>query len=251
AASNEAAKHLEAAARRGTERDLVTEARYWLGETYYRLARAQQADTLFRQVASGPKSDFAVWSSFSSGWTALRLNQATRARDTFAQFRAATPPELEAWSRHGLGLANYALGRHDEAVAAWSSLGNRAPASLSRDVTFWLGEALGRAGQDDRFAPELTTVVRGGPHPLLEAGWARLGWWSLAAERYPESISAFRAYLASPRSNGPDRPWVEAGLVLALYPSDPEAAKTMICGLEAPRLPMAVPLQIPHAREPL
>jgi TolA-binding protein len=245
---NDAAQDLEAAARRGTERDLLTEARYWLGETYYRLDRAQQADTLFRQVASGPKSDFAVWSQFSSGWTALRLNQMTRARDTFVQFQTATPPELEAWARHGLGLANYGLGRHDEAVAAWSSLANRAPASLARDVTFWLGEALGRAGQYDRSVRELTTFVRGGPHPWLEAGWARLGWWSLAAERYPESISAFRAYLASPRGNGPERPWVEAGLVLALYPSDPEATKTMIRGLETRRSPMVVPLQIRLAR---
>src|SRR5262249_25348320 len=132
---NDAAGDLGAAARKG-ERELATEARSGPGEPSYRLDRAQQADALFRQVASGPKSDFAVWSSFSSGWTALRLNQATRARDTFAQFQTATPPELEAWSRHGLGLANYALGHHDEAVAAWSSLGNRAPASLSRDVTF-------------------------------------------------------------------------------------------------------------------
>jgi TolA-binding protein len=245
---HDAAQDLESAARRGTERDLVTEARYWLGEAYYRLDRVQQADTLFRQVASGPKSDFAAWSLFSSGWTALRLNQMTRARDTFVQFQTATPPELEAWARHGLGLANYGLGRHDEAVAAWSSLVNRAPASLSRDVTFWLGEALGRAGQYDRSARELTTFVRGGPHPLLEAGWARLGWWTLAAERYPESISAFRAYLASPRSNGPERPWVEAGLVVALYPSDPEAAKTMIRGLETRRSPMVVPLRIRLAR---
>jgi TolA-binding protein len=245
---NDAAQDLEAAARRGTERDLVAEARYWLGETYYRLDRVQQADTLFRQVASGPKGDFAVWSLFSSGWTALRLNQMTRARDTFVQFQTATPPELEAWSRHGLGLASYALGRHDEAVVAWSSLANRAPASLARDVSFWLGEALGRAGQYDRSVRELTTFVRGGRHPLLEAGWARLGWWSLAAERYPESISAFRAYLASPRSNGLERPWVEAGLVLALYPSDPEAAKTMIRGLETRRSPLVVPLQIRLAR---
>jgi len=244
---NDAAQDLESAARRG-ERELATEARYWLGETYYRLDRMQQADALFRQVASGPKSDFALWSLFSSGWTALRLNQAARARDTFVQFQTATPPELEAWSRHGLGLANYALGRHDEAVAAWSSIGNRAPAGLARDITFWLGEALGRSGQYDRSAKELTTFVRGGPHPLLEAGWARLGWWTLAAERYPESITAFRQYLASPRSNGPERPWVEAGLVLALYPSEAEAAKTMIRGLETRRSPLVVPLQIRLAR---
>ena len=247
---SDAAQDLESAVRRGTERDLVTEARYWLAETYYQLDRTQQADTLFRQVATGPKvAEFAVWSLHSSGWTALRLNQMTRARDTFAQFQTATPPALEAWARHGFALASYALGRHDDAVAAWTALATRgAPPSFSREVSFWLGEALGRAGQYDRSVKELTTFVRGGPHPLLETGWARLGWWSLAAERYPESISAFRAYLASPRSHGPERPWVEAGLVLALYPSEPEAAKTMIRGLETRRSPLVVPLQLRLAR---
>ncbi len=106
----------------GKERDLLTEARYWLAETYYRLDRFPQADALFRQVARGPRTaDFTVWSLHSSGWTALRLNDMLRARDTFAQFQSATPPELEAWARHGLGLASYALGRHDDAVAAWTA----------------------------------------------------------------------------------------------------------------------------------
>ena len=247
---DEAAQDLEAAVRRGSDRDLLTEARYWLGETYYRLDRFQQADTLFRQVARGPRtSEFAVWSMHSSGWTALRLNDMTRARDTFTQFLTSSPFALEAWTRHGLGLANYALGRHDDAVAAWTALVSRGvPAALTRDVSFWLGEALGRVGQHERAIKELNQFVQGGPHPLLEAGWARLGWWSLAAERYPESVTAFRAYLASPKSGGPERPWVEAGLALALFPSDPDTAKTMVRGLETRRSPLVVPLQIRFTR---
>ena len=246
----DAAQDLEAAVRRGSDRDFVAEARYWLAETYYRLDRFQQADALFRQVAGGPRtSEFAVWSLHSSGWTALRLNQMARARDTFTQFQTATPSVLEAWARHGLGLANYALGRHDEAVAAWTGLASRgAPAPLARDVSFWLGEALGRAGQYERSVRELTLFVRGGPHPLLEAGWARLGWWNLAAERYLDSATAFRAYLASTRSGGPERQWVEAGLALALFPSDPDGAKNMVRGLEARRSPLVVPLQMRLAR---
>src|SRR3989442_7677408 len=213
--------------RRGPDRDFVAEARYWLAETYYRLDRFQQADALFRQVAGGQRtSEFAVWSLHSSGWTALRLNQMARARDTFTQFQTATPSVLEAWARHGLGLANYALGRHDEAVAAWTGLASRgAPAPLARDVSFWLGEALGRAGQYEQSVRELTLFVRGGPHPLLEAGWARLGWWSLAAERYLDSTTAFRAYLASSRSVGPERQLVEAGAPPApVSPPTPGAA---------------------------
>ena len=242
---DDAVQDLEGAVRRGKERDLLTEARYWLAETYYRLDRIQQADALFRQVARGPRTaEFTVWSLHSSGWTALRLNDMTRARDTFAQFQSATPPELEAWARHGLGLANYALGRHADAVAAWTALASRAPASLARDVSFWLGEALGRIGQYDRSITTLTHFVQGGSHPFLDSGRARLGWWSLAAERYPESVTAFRSYITSPKGNGPERPWVEAGLALALFPSDPDAARGMLRGLEGRRSPLVVPLQI-------
>src|SRR5262249_56064229 len=75
---DDAVQDLEAAVRRGKERDLLTEARYWLAETYYWLDKVKQADDLFRQVARGPKTaDFTVWSLHSSGWTALRLHHMT------------------------------------------------------------------------------------------------------------------------------------------------------------------------------
>src|SRR5262245_7497052 len=222
---DDAVQDLEGAVRRGKERDLLTEARYWLAETYYRLDKVKQADDLFRQVARGPKTaDFTVWALHSSGWTALRLNDMARARDTLSQFQSATPAELEAWARHGLGLANYALGRHDDAVAAWTALAARAPASLARDVSFWLGEALGRVGQYDRSIAALTQFVRGGPHPLLDSGRARLGGWSLAAEKYPETVAAVRSYRTSGNGNRHERPRVGAGLALALFASHPDAA---------------------------
>src|SRR5438477_296548 len=102
----DAAQDLEQAARKGTERELITEARYWLAETYYRLNRFQQADQLFRQVAQGPRAaEFTVWSLHSSGWTALRLGEWSRARDTFTPFLTAAPYPREAWARPGLGLA--------------------------------------------------------------------------------------------------------------------------------------------------
>jgi len=92
----DAAQDLEQAARKGAERELLTEARYWLAETYYRLNRFQQADQLFRQVAQGPRTaEFTVWSLHSSGWTALRLGEWSRARDTFTQFLTAAPYSLE------------------------------------------------------------------------------------------------------------------------------------------------------------
>src|SRR5262249_28890798 len=53
---DDAVQDLEAAVRRGKERDLLTEARYWLAESYYRLDRGQQADRLLRPLAPGPQA---------------------------------------------------------------------------------------------------------------------------------------------------------------------------------------------------
>jgi len=253
----DAAKALEQAVRSGSEKDLVLEARYWLGETYWQLGRVEPADRLFRQVVqTAPKaSDFALWATHSGGWTALGLGDATRARDTFAQLLSgAVPVAMEPWARHGLALASYALGRHEEAVAAWETLRSRgAPVVLARAVGFWLGESLGRVGQYDRAATELERFVTGGPHPLLDAGRLRLGWWSLAARRAKQSADAFRAYLtpsspsAAPRT-GTERDWAEAGLALALLNSDFDAAREAARGLESRRSPLREPLFLRFAR---
>src|SRR5207249_3483999 len=164
----------EQAAKSGEEKDLVLEARFWLGETYWRLGRVEAADRLFRQVVeTAPKgSTYALWATHSVGWTALRIGDATRARDTFAQL-----------------------------------------------------------------------LARGGPHALLDSGWFRLGWWSLAGQRGKESVAAFRTYLAPPTSpaaaprTGTERDWAEAGLALALLGSDVNAARAAARGLEARRSP--------------
>src|SRR3989442_10772925 len=253
----DAAKALEQAVRSGSERDLVLEARYWLGETYWQLGRVEPADRLFRQVVqAAPKaSDFALWATHSGGWTALGLGDATRARGTFAQLLSgAVPVTMGPWARHGLALASYALGRHEEAVAAWEMLRSRgAPVALARAVGFWLGESLGRIGQYDRAATELERFVTGGPHALLDAGRLRLGWWSLAAGRAKQSADAFRAYLtpsspsAAPRT-GTERDWAEAGLALALLNSDFDAAREAARGLESRRSPLREPLFLRFAR---
>src|SRR5256712_627818 len=169
----DAAKALEQAVRSGSVKDLVLEARYWLGETDRHHRRGEPSDRLFRQVVqTAPKaSDFALWATHSGGWTALGLGDATRARDTFAQLLSgAVPVAMEPWARHGLALASYALGRHEEAVAAWETLRSRgAPALLARAVGLWLRESLGPVGQYDRAATELERFVTGGPHPLPDA----------------------------------------------------------------------------------
>jgi tetratricopeptide (TPR) repeat protein len=254
----DAAKALEQAVRDGSESELLLEARYWLAETDYVLGRVERADRLFLQVVQASPKDggFGVWATHGGAWTGLRLGSALRARDTFAQLLVpgALPTSMEPWARHGLGLASYALGRHEAAVAAWEAMrAQTLPPALARDVTFWLGEALGRVGDADRAATELTQFVQGGAHPLLDQGWLRLGWWGLQAGRSKESADAFRAFLtpaspaAAPRT-GSERDWAEAGLALALLPSDAEAARTAARDLETRRSPLVEPLFVRFAR---
>jgi len=214
----DAAKALESASKPSvTDRDVLREARYWLGETYYRLGRIEQADWLFRQVVQdGPRQDWGVWALHSSGWTALRVGDAARARDAFTTvLGGAAPAPVQPWARHGLGLASYALGRYDEALKAWNELlEGGAPAALARDVVFWHGEALGRVNEPGRAEADLKRFVDGGAHPLAATARLRLGWWALAAGHAPEALAAFRAY--APPANSAERDWGEAGLALAL-----------------------------------
>ena len=241
----EAARALESATRPGTDRDVLREARYWLGEAYYRLRRFEQADWLFRQVAQdGLRQEWGVWALHSSGWTALRVGDATRAREAFAGvLNGAAPAPIEAWARHGLGLAAYALGRHEEAEQAWALLRQRGvPPALVRDVLFWHGEALGRVGRAGQAAAELRRFLEGGAHPLVPAGQLRRAWWTLAAGQGAEALAAFRSYLAQPPSVI-SREWGEAGLGLAqLTTGDWAGARATAASLNAQRSTLALPL---------
>jgi tetratricopeptide (TPR) repeat protein len=240
----DAARALENATRPGTDPDVLRDARYWLGEVYYRLGRIEQADFAFRQVAQErPRQEVSVWALHSSGWTALRLGDAVRAREAFSAVLGGTmPATVEAWARHGLGLASYALGRHADAVQAWSQLLQRgAPMPLARDGLFWHGEALGRVNEPGRAEADLRRFLDGGPHHLAATARLRLGWWALAAGHVPEALAAFRAY--APPANSPERDWGEAGLALTLLGSgDWKAARDAAGALNARRSPLALPL---------
>jgi tetratricopeptide (TPR) repeat protein len=244
----EAARALETAVRGSSDRELLREARYWLGEVNYRLGKFEQADWLFRQVAQdAPRQEWGVWSLHSSGWTALRLRDAVRAHDAFTQVLAGpVPAPIEPWARHGLGLAGYALGRYAEALRAWEPLAPRAPPPLARDVSFWYGETLGRVGEPARAEAELARFAQGGPHPLVHAGVLRRGWWALAAGRFGEAAGAFRAWLAAPppaAAAAADRDLAESGLALALLGAgDLAGAQRGAQALQARRSPLATPL---------
>lgn len=264
----EAVQALDQAVRNGRERELVADARYWLGETLYRLGRIEQADAEFRRVAQERSPALAPFALHSSGWAALVLGDAGRARDAFAQLLGSSHPlAIDAWGRFGLGLSLTALGRHAEAQRAWADvLSHRPPAALERDALFWHGDALGRIGEPERAVIDLARFTQGGPHPLLAPGLVRLAWWSLAARRPAESLRAVRAYPGPrmpeprPEANRPapvvplrrgpdqeaaDRDWVDGSLALALLASDDlGGARTAAQPLEARRSPLALPIQL-------
>jgi tetratricopeptide (TPR) repeat protein len=157
---------------------------------------------------------------------------------------------LEAWARHGLALALYALARWPEAEKLWAELATRRlPTALQRDVLFWHGEALGRAGQLERADDELRTFIQGGPHALLAVGHVRRGWWLLTAGRPAEAAPAFRAFLmGSPPSVGDparERDWAEGGLALALVATgDTAGARAALRGLDTRRVPLTMAVRV-------
>ena len=252
----DAAKALRSATDPGTDREILLEARYWLGETYYRLGRFEEADWLFRQVAQqSPRQEWGVWALHSSGWTALRAADAARAREAFTSvLTGAVPAPIESWARHGLGLANYALGRHPEAEQAWAlALQRGTPVLLGRDILFWHGETLGRIGEPGRAEADLQRFIDGGAHPLIATARLRLGWWALAARHAPEALAAFRAYLAHPQAIvAKEREWGEAGLALALLATgDWNGARDAAATLNARRSTLALPLLLRLTRTAL
>src|SRR5438093_1336192 len=222
----EAARALEQALRGASSPDLVVEARYWLAETDYRLARFDEADRLFRQVAADRgAADLAPWALHSSGWTALRLGDGPRALDAFRRLATTNlPAPLDAWVRHGLTMALYALKQYDQAEKSWADLIARRPASagLERDIIFWHGEALARLGRSEEAARDLVRFAQGGPHPLLTTSLLRQGWALRDAGKPADAATAFRAYLGTPASAGgsaSERDWAELGLVLSAIAS--------------------------------
>jgi TolA-binding protein len=263
----DAVQNFERAIRNADDRAIVTEARYWLAETLYRLGRLEPADTQFRRVVEDRSPALSPFALHGSGWTALVLGDAQRAHDAFAQLLASTHPmAVDAWARHGLGLALAALDRHAEAQRTWADLLARRPGpALERDVLFWNGDALGRTGQADKGAAELSRFTQGGPHPLLAAGLVRQAWWSLIAGQPKESLAALRAYPgppmlepkpeggkpAPPRASGSkpqeaaDRDWIDATQALAsLATDDWNAARAAAQTLDARRSPLALPVQL-------
>ncbi len=248
---DEAARAFEQAVRlAGDRQDVARTARYWLGESYWKLDRVELADRAFARVAQAPANDgLDHWALAASGWTALRLGDFARARETFARLLAARPAyPLDAYGRFGQALSLYALGRYEEAERAWSeTTAQRLPPMLLRDAAFWSGETLFRVKKYDRAAAELGRFAAPGPHPFLETGTLRRGWALLAAGKYADAAARFREALRFPGDpNASDeRDWKQAGLALALLGSgDLDGARSAAQELARRRSRLATAVQL-------
>jgi tetratricopeptide (TPR) repeat protein len=248
----ESAVRSTSAVRDGRDREILLQARYWLGEALARLGRTAEADWAFRQMMTGPpRHEYEIWATHADGWMALKLGDPGRASEAFKKLvPAGAPASIDAWNRHGLGLALYALGNYAEARRVWEEATRRGlPPALGRDVLFWYGDTLGRAGEYARAETELRRFAQGGPHPLLDSALVRLGWWTLAAGHPGEAVTAFRTYRATPRRSA-ESDWADAGLVLALAASgDPDGARQAALALSAKNPALALPVSLRLARQ--
>ncbi|MBI4241496.1 MAG: tetratricopeptide repeat protein, partial [Candidatus Rokubacteria bacterium] len=217
----EARAALEAAVRASSDRSLIREARYWLGQTLLRLNRLEEAERTLRRVyQDAPAGEVGLHALHFVGWLSLRLNDPARALGSFEQVIKQSPAaEVVPYARHGRALALYALERYPAAREAWQALSGEAPSALGREVTFWLGESLGRVGEHRAAAEQLRRFTDSGRHPLLEAGILRLGWWGLAAGDHLESVKTFR-WLLSAYPRATEGAWARVGLVRALLALD-------------------------------
>jgi TolA-binding protein len=244
----EARTALDGAVRGGTERGLLREARYWLGETLVRLGLLDAAERNFLLVVqdSSQGADFADYARSSLGWIALRLNDPARALVGFDDLLRGSPvSELIPFGRHGRALALYRLGRYAEAGEAWRSLlGVSLPKPLQLEVTFWLGETLGRVGEPGKSQELLERFTASAlNHPLLETAILRLGWWALAAGHPLESAKAYRWFSSAfPRSF--ELPWARVGMLqtsLALNDWAAAAAEARRLRASNPSDPLVLP----------
>ena len=144
------------------------------------------------------------------------------------------PVVLIPSARHGRALALYGLKRYAEARDEWVTLlASNPPRPLAGEATFWLGDTLGRLGDEKGAVSRLKAFTADGPQPLTEQALLSLGWWSRAAGQPADAVQAYRALLSAyPQSAS--APWARAGLVLALLDqNDFTAAREEAKQLEA------------------
>jgi TolA-binding protein len=217
---------LAAAVQKSSDRQVSREARYWLAETLVRLRRPDAAEAHLALVArDDPNGELGAFAAQTLACLLLERGEAARALPLVeGLLRGGAPPELIPPARHVRGLALSALGRPADARDEWTRLlGQNIPRPLATEVTFWLGDTVGRLGDPRGAVARLQVFTAAGPHPLIEPGLLRLAWWRRAAGQPLEAVKTYRALLSA-YPNTAEAPWARAGLVVALLDADDPAA---------------------------
>ena len=228
----DAQQALQKAIQESSDRRILREARYWLGETLVRLNRAAEAERAFQAVAQDDaRSEFGLYANHGLGWLALQQGAPARALGYFdTLIKDGAPAPIAPYASHGRAMALYGLKRYTDAREQWAQLLNlggfsrsTASANVVSDANFWLGDTLGRLGDFKGAANRLEAYTSTGPRTQIASSYLRLGWWSRAAGQPVEAVKAYRSVLSGyPRS--PEATWARAGLVQALLDQDDYSA---------------------------
>src|SRR5262249_28144182 len=149
----DAQQALQKAIQESTDRRILREARYWLGETLVRLNRPADAERAVQAVVQDDaRSEFGLYSNPGLGWRAPQQGVPARALGYFDTLLKDRPPAAVApYASHGRAMALYGLKRYADAREQWAQLLNpggssrsSAPANVVSDANFWLGDTLGR-----------------------------------------------------------------------------------------------------------
>ncbi len=225
----EAQQALQKAIQESSDRRVIRESRYWLGETLARLGRPAEAERAFQGVAQDDaRSEFGLYATHGLGWLALQQGAPARALSHFdSLLKGGAPAPIAPYASHGRAMALYGLKRYADAREQWSQLLNlggfsrsTAPANVVGDANFWLGDTLGRLGDFKGAANRLEAYnTSAGPRTQNASAFLRQGWWSRAAGQPAEAVKAYRSVLSGyPQS--PEATWARAGLVQALLDQD-------------------------------
>ncbi len=208
---------------------LVPEARFRMGEEYYRLGKYPEAILSFDSVPQ--TSDFADDAMYWKAWAEYRLGQFAKAAYTFsllrtafpgsrlatdAQFRAAEAhresgeyelamrgyrvvvemkPSDDYLVRSLYGLAQSAAFSGDQALAEsyrTQLLATGKAGDYAPRASFDLGVAAYNRKQYGRAIREFTSMLSQHPtHPLASEAWFRLGMSYLREERFADAKEAF------------------------------------------------------------
>ena len=232
----EARTALENAVKRGSEQDVLREARYWLGETLIRLRRPEPAAQMMAEVMkSSPRADVGPYATLKYGWLSLLAGEPKRALEVLdTLIKSGPPPDLVPWAQLGRGVSLYSLGRYPEAREVLARFrGQSLPVPVAAEMTFWLGDTLGQLGEYKEAVARLRSFTDGGPRLLIDTALLRQAWWSRAAGEPLAAVQTYRGLLSAyPKM--PEILWARAGLVLALLDlDDPAAALTEARALDA------------------